>query len=327
MNCVHNLQVMDSPGLFDTERTHEEVAVDVAKAVASIHPGPTAILYVVAICNRYTEEEKGVYDRLKVLFDSEVTEHMIIVFTRGDDLKRQNKTIHEVLSSAPKFLSSVLQECGRRYVVFDNTAKDKKQQVTDLLNMVKNLSKRNGGRPYKCPKYGDVSRQVEEEVARRLQLIEKKELKEKKYVQNLEHVTKNAEDEVKETRRQLERAEKERAEEMRKKSQERDEQLKAMIEILNQQRQLSADQIREKEIEYKHLMEKKWMEEMNRIKDQSRREMAVQQHRENIANALLFLTLNCEMTRQQLHAQRNEAVLAKLKSDFDKSQEKSCVVM
>lgn len=81
------LQITDSPGLCDTKRSPEDVAAEVVQAVACMHPGPTAILYVIAI-GRYTEEDQGVYERVKSLLDDRVTQYIIIIFTRGDDLAR-----------------------------------------------------------------------------------------------------------------------------------------------------------------------------------------------------------------------------------------------
>ena len=79
------LQIMDSPGLFDTKRTHEEISIDIVKAVACMHPGPHAILYVIPL-GRYTDEEYAVYKRLKALFDDHLTRYLIVLFTRGDQL-------------------------------------------------------------------------------------------------------------------------------------------------------------------------------------------------------------------------------------------------
>ncbi|PVD35174.1 hypothetical protein C0Q70_06455 [Pomacea canaliculata] len=94
------IEITDSPGLCDTKTSEEDTAGKVVQAVAVMHPGPTAFLYVIGI-GRFTEEDEGVYNRIKSLFDDRVTGYTIIIFTRGDELKRQNKRIEEVLSTAP----------------------------------------------------------------------------------------------------------------------------------------------------------------------------------------------------------------------------------
>ena len=78
--------MMDSPGLFDTKRTHEEISINIVKAVVGMHPGPHAILYVVKV-DRYTEEEHAVYTRLKALFDEHLTRYLVVLFTGGDRLR------------------------------------------------------------------------------------------------------------------------------------------------------------------------------------------------------------------------------------------------
>ncbi|XP_025085202.1 GTPase IMAP family member 7-like isoform X2 [Pomacea canaliculata] len=171
------IDIMDSPGLFDTEKTHEEVAALVAKSLATLHPGPTAILYVIPICSRFTEEEKRVYERLKAVLDSSLTRYMIVVFTRGDDLKREKKTIHEALSTAPDFLRNIIEECSHRYVVFDNTAAEKQSQVEELIEKVRRLREERGDKPYTCPTFFYVSDNMEKELKKRLQKVEEEELK------------------------------------------------------------------------------------------------------------------------------------------------------
>lgn len=90
--------------MFDTRKTQQEVAIDVVQAVACMHPGPTAILYVISVANRYTQEENDVSERLKCLLDKHVTEYMIIIFTRGNELRQKRQTIEDFLSEAPSDL-------------------------------------------------------------------------------------------------------------------------------------------------------------------------------------------------------------------------------
>ncbi|PVD35170.1 hypothetical protein C0Q70_06451 [Pomacea canaliculata] len=156
--------VMDSTGLFDISKTHEEVAIEVVQAVACMHLGPTAILYVISLANRYTPEENGVYERLKSLLNKQSTEYMIVIFTRGNELNQNRKTIQDFLSTARPELRKVLEECSGRFVVFENFADDKDSQVDRLLLMVRTLSEAHGGQPYMCSKFIEV----DEKMTRRL---------------------------------------------------------------------------------------------------------------------------------------------------------------
>ncbi|KAK7093289.1 uncharacterized protein [Littorina saxatilis] len=204
------VEIIDSPGLYDTHKTQEEICVTIVQAVAGMHPGPHAILYVVRL-GRYTAEEYGAYTRLKALFDEDITKYMIILFTYGDMLERERKSIEELIGSeAPEDLKKVLRECNNRYIVFNNMAYNPQTQVEHLLSMARHIVAQNGGKTYSCPKYGQIGQGMEEEVARRLQEVEKKDLQRQKYVQQLEKQTQEAEQKAEETKAQMEKNERER---------------------------------------------------------------------------------------------------------------------
>ncbi|KAK7104219.1 uncharacterized protein [Littorina saxatilis] len=203
------VEIMDCPGLFDTARKHEEISADIVKAVACMHPGPHAILYVIRL-GRYTEEEFQVYKRLKALFDERVTEHLIIVFTGGDGLEKENKGIDEVLRRVPESLRKVLKECRNRVVVFNNVTENKQPYVQRLMREVNSLLTANGGQFYTCPKYANVGQGMEEEVARRLLKLEEEDLANNPYARELKAKAKAMEDRITEQRKAFEKREKDR---------------------------------------------------------------------------------------------------------------------
>ncbi|PVD35169.1 hypothetical protein C0Q70_06450 [Pomacea canaliculata] len=254
------IDVMDSPGLFDTKKTHEEVAIDVVQAVACMHPGPTAVLYVISLANRYTQEENGVYERLKSLLDKHVTEYMIVIFTRGSDLRQNKKTIEDFLSRAPSELRKVLEECGDRYVVFENFADDKDSQVDRLLQMVRTLSAAHGGQPYMCPKYGEVGEKMNKEVDKRMKKAEKRELQRKKYVQDLKMMMKQAQEQAETLRTELEKQAKKRDEEIKMSSMGREDKLTTIMEAM-QKHELIYEASELKQLLYE--MEKEKSKELN----------------------------------------------------------------
>ncbi|KAK7093288.1 uncharacterized protein [Littorina saxatilis] len=204
------IEIIDSPGLYDTHKTQEEICVTIVQAVAGMHPGPHAILYVVRL-GRYTAEEYGAYQRLKALFDEDITKYMIVLFTYGDALEREQSSIEKVmLSGAPENLQTVLRECNNRYVVFNNVTPDTQPQVEHLLSMVRQVVAENGGEPYSCPKYLHVGQGMEDEVERRIQEVEKREMQRMQYVQQLEKQTQEAEEKATKARSHMEDNERER---------------------------------------------------------------------------------------------------------------------
>ena len=167
-SCV---QVVDTPGLFDTEVSHESSALNLVQAVDSLSPGPHAVLFVTKI-GRFTDEEFSAYEQVNAIFGSAISKHMIIIFTGGDFLKRDNTHIEDCLKRAPDQLQNMLQECGNRYVVFDNTAQDKKSQADLLLAKVDELKKKHGNEPFRMPYIenpGDD--RIKEMIAKRLKAL------------------------------------------------------------------------------------------------------------------------------------------------------------
>ncbi|KAK7093291.1 hypothetical protein V1264_007070 [Littorina saxatilis] len=207
------IEIIDTPGLFDTNHTK------IVQAVVNMHPGPHAFLYVVRI-GRYTYEEYGVYKCLKALFDDSFTKYMIVLFTGGDILKHRKESIEDVwIRNSPKTLQEVLKECSNRYIVFNNKARDTHAQVEQLLSMVRHMVAQNGGQAYSCQiAYG---KGMEEEVAWRLQEVEKKDLERQKYVQQLEKQTHESEKAAQRTKEQFQKNEAERQRRMEAEKQKR----------------------------------------------------------------------------------------------------------
>lgn len=171
--------------MFDTDLSLEEIGVIIVKAVISMHPGFNAVGYVIKLGVRYTDEEFAAYQRFKMLFGSDVTNHMIVVFTAGDALK-PGTNVDEMLKRAPKKLRDVLDDCNWRYVVFSNLATNKEQQVQQLVQRVEAMAAVNGGRPYVCSNYSKIGDTLEQQVGQRIREFEKQEAKAMKHFQEME---------------------------------------------------------------------------------------------------------------------------------------------
>nr|KAG5702719.1 hypothetical protein BaRGS_013356 [Batillaria attramentaria] len=263
-------------GLYDTGRTQEEICTDIVQAVAGMHPGPHAILYVQRI-GRYTEEEFGVYQRLKAIFDDNITKYMIVLFTYGDDLEASGQKLEDLLKVAPKGLQQVVQECGNRCVVFNNR-NDKKKQVDELLEEVRKLRKTNEKPFYICSKYTHIGNRLEEEVIKSLEEADKKDPEKQQRIKQLEMQTQQAVLEAEKQKKEFEERDKEmqrKLEEERKHAHEQ-EKLKAMAAELERQREEERKRREEQERELRMLREKQEEEErkeMERMREAYEREM------------------------------------------------------
>ncbi|XP_070196969.1 GTPase IMAP family member 7-like [Littorina saxatilis] len=232
--------IMDCPGLYDIERSQEEISLSIVQSVACMHPGPHAILYVIRI-GRFTKEEFGTYNRLKAIFDQNVTKYVIVVFTGGDEMEKNHKTLADMLKVAPNDLIQVVDECGHRCVVFNNNGEheDKDTQVKALLDVARQLREKNG-EPYSCSSYQSIGQTLEEEVERRLAAAQKKELERERYVKELETKTRKAQEAVTELKQQYRTKE----QELNQRQQEEDERRRREDEELARLRQKKREQQR-----------------------------------------------------------------------------------
>ncbi|XP_069118885.1 GTPase IMAP family member 7-like [Argopecten irradians] len=171
-----NLVVVDTPGLFDTDMSNEEVTKEVVKCINITTRGPHAVVYVTPV-GRFTEEEKNTIQHFADIFGG-VYNHMIVVFTRKDDLLKQDLTIHSCVKDGTVPLKNVLGKCGQRYLAFDNSQSPEKQEVDvkDLIDLVCDITDKNGGKCYTNAMYKEAERVLKERIEEeKRKLIEEKE--------------------------------------------------------------------------------------------------------------------------------------------------------
>ncbi|XP_025082574.1 GTPase IMAP family member 4-like [Pomacea canaliculata] len=144
------IEVTDTPGVCDTHRTKEDIQKEIAKCVATVTPGPHAVLMVFKGGDRFTHEEGLAYEELKEIFGPELVKHMILVFTGTDNLERDDIDLPTAVQSAPDKLQQVLQEASGRYVGFNNKASwpERAEQRDQLLKVVRQVLKNNNDNYY-----------------------------------------------------------------------------------------------------------------------------------------------------------------------------------
>ncbi|XP_048094872.1 GTPase IMAP family member 9-like isoform X1 [Alosa alosa] len=133
--------VIDTPGLFDTELDNEETQRELTNCISLVLPGPHVFLLLIAI-NRFTQEERQAVDIIKRTFGENSIKYTIVLFTRGDDL---DKSIEEFLGKSR--LTNIIEQCGKRYHVFDNKTRDR-TQVSTLLDKIDIMVAANRGGCY-----------------------------------------------------------------------------------------------------------------------------------------------------------------------------------
>ena len=322
--CCFSVQMIDCPGLYDTSKTQQEISVIIVQAVACMHPGPNAILYVIRL-GRFTAEEYGVFQRLKALFDENVVRYMILLFTGGDDLEKEGKTLSDLMQHAPKKFIQVIEECGHRCIVFNNKAKNTKPQVEELLKLVRKMNEENNHVPYECPKYSMIGEGLEKEVNKRLAEVNKKDPEREKYVQELEAKTRENEETLKMLEEEIRRKDLKREREL--------EELKARPnrEAEERRKKLEADKeksstAKEQEIksfaEIIRLQQETFKKQMEEARERDRLELE-QRERERRALEEKRLAAEREERERKERAYREE--MRRMKEGIAKNEEQGWV--
>uniref|UniRef100_A0A8C3TI84 GTPase, IMAP family member 8 n=1 Tax=Chelydra serpentina TaxID=8475 RepID=A0A8C3TI84_CHESE len=142
------LVVIDTPAIFDGKVCDTITSREIVRCIALSAPGPHALLLVTQL-GRFTEEDKVAVKRIQEIFGVEALRHMIVLFTRKEDLA-VGSLYDYVRYSDNKALKGLIQKCGNRYCAFNNraTGAEQNEQVSELIEMIQRTVQENGGRYY-----------------------------------------------------------------------------------------------------------------------------------------------------------------------------------
>ncbi|XP_031711791.1 GTPase IMAP family member 7-like [Anarrhichthys ocellatus] len=154
------IHVVDTPGILDTSKSAESIKKEIAKCIQVSTPGPHAFLLVIQV-GRFTKEEENCVQALEKIFGPEASKYMIVLFTRGDELKP--RTISEYVQNGHPKLREVINRCGNRYHVFNNNNNWKRSQVVKLIKKIDEMVAANGGQPFSEEMYKEAERTLKEQ--------------------------------------------------------------------------------------------------------------------------------------------------------------------
>ncbi|XDV15305.1 hypothetical protein PO909_015423 [Leuciscus waleckii] len=156
-----NVSVIDSPGLFDTSLTKDEVIDRIKLCIPLSAPGPHVFLVVIQL-GRFTDEEAEAVKIIQAVFGEEASTYTMALFTHGDRL--EDKNIHTFVRDSPKLLSFI-RTCSGRYHVFNNKEQNP-EQVIQLLDQIDKMVTGNGGQHYTSEMLERAERAIEKEKQR-----------------------------------------------------------------------------------------------------------------------------------------------------------------
>ncbi|XP_049321751.1 GTPase IMAP family member 8 isoform X1 [Astyanax mexicanus] len=116
----------------------------IMRSVSLCPPGPHAFLLVIEADLVFMEKYMEPLEQCMELLGDRVWAHTIVLFTGSDKLI--NMTIDQHIQRGEETLQRLLQKCGNRFHVFDNTNQSNRAQGSELLEKIEEVARQNRGR-------------------------------------------------------------------------------------------------------------------------------------------------------------------------------------
>ncbi|XP_073669941.1 uncharacterized protein [Paramisgurnus dabryanus] len=155
-----SVAVVNTPGLFHSRMSNEELQEEIIKCVSLSAPGPHAFIIVLSL-GRFTQEESETVDLMKKIFGPKVIQFSIILFTRGDDL--EDHSIEDYVKNHCAGLKKLIRDCGDRYLAFNNRETQDRTQVTKLIKMIEEM-KTNQGRCFTNSMFEEAEMSIQKRI-------------------------------------------------------------------------------------------------------------------------------------------------------------------
>ena len=140
------IEVVDTPGLFDTREANEKTAEKIKNAFQYLYAGVHAIILVMQL-GRISQEEQEVAEWVTKIFNTKAEKYTILLFTRAEQLK-DPADLKSFIEGSP-YLIELAAKCGNRYIAFSNTATGEARdgQVAKLISMIDDMVEKNRSAP------------------------------------------------------------------------------------------------------------------------------------------------------------------------------------
>ncbi|KAM3592098.1 uncharacterized protein V6R79_012550 [Siganus canaliculatus] len=120
------------PGTFMSSTLKSEIFKGLSLCLSS----PNVILLVLTLDMSFTNDDKQIIQENMRIFGQEVWRYVIVLFTFGDAMG--DKSVEQHIESEGAPLHWLLEKCGNRYHVIDNTL-ESEDQVTELIEKMEEM--------------------------------------------------------------------------------------------------------------------------------------------------------------------------------------------
>ncbi|XP_051967105.1 GTPase IMAP family member 8-like [Xyrauchen texanus] len=138
------ITVLDTPGwwkYFPTKFNPEFVRTSILESISESGKFPHAIILVITADTSFQQEQKRIIDENMTTLGEDVWRHTIVLFTWGNIFP--DISIEEHIESEGDSLQWLIEKCGNRYHIFDNTDMKNRAQVTELLQKIDQMVAEN----------------------------------------------------------------------------------------------------------------------------------------------------------------------------------------
>lgn len=165
-----NITLIDTPGLFDSERPEDELMPEILSCITECTPGPHAFLIVLKV-EKFSEQEQAIITKICQNFSEEALRYATVVFTHGDQLPK-GMDIESFIGQS-KRLKELVRKCGNRCHVVDNMYwnnesdpyRNNKVQVEALLKTIDEMVIANNYGFYTNKAFKEMEKDIEKEEA------------------------------------------------------------------------------------------------------------------------------------------------------------------
>ncbi|XP_073351151.1 GTPase IMAP family member 8-like [Pagrus major] len=135
------LAIVDTPGLFHTDKSVKEVMTEIVDCITWISPGPHVFLLVLRLGTFSRQDKKSLETFQKVFKDAK--RYTIVLFTHGDQCEQGC----DAFIKSKKDLKKFIEESCETHHVFNEEVEDE-SQVNGLLQKINHMVQNNGRRCY-----------------------------------------------------------------------------------------------------------------------------------------------------------------------------------